>query len=196
LGDPTETAILAAGAKIGIDRDTLSAWPRLAELPFDAVRKRRTTIQEIDGEAVACVKGAWSELLPRCATISWNGSSAPLDEQLTRATLESHDQLTGHGMRVLAVAARRLDPQMRHNPHWRAEEVETGLLLLGLIAMEDPPRAEVPTAIAGCRQAGIKVVMVTGDDGGTAAAIGREIGLLTTDCTIVTCAPQKHSFRP
>ena len=89
-------------------------------------------------------------------------------------------------MRVLAVAARRLDPQMRDNPTWPAEEVETGLVLLGLIAMEDPPRAEVPTAIAGCRQAGIKVVMVTGDDGGTAAAIGREIGLLTTDCTVVT----------
>ncbi len=188
LGDPTEAAILAAGAKIGIDRDALSAWPRLAELPFDAVRKRMTTIQEIGGEAVACVKGAWSELLPRCTTISWNGSPAPLDEQLTRATRDSHDQLTGRGMRVLAVAARRLDPQMHHNPHWRAEEVETGLVLLGLIAMEDPPRAEVPAAIAGCRQAGIKVVMVTGDDGHTAAAIGREIGLLTTDCTIVTGA--------
>ena len=187
-GDPTETAILTVSTKVGIDRATLAAWPRLAELPFDAVRKRMTTIQQIDGEAVACVKGAWSELLPRCATISWNGSLTPLDERLTKAARENHDRLTGLGMRVLAVAARHIDPQMRHNPTWPAEEVETGLVLLGLIAMEDPPREEVPTAIAGCRQAGIKVVMVTGDDGGTAAAIGREIGLVTTDCTVVTGA--------
>jgi magnesium-transporting ATPase (P-type) len=77
---------------------------------------------------------------------------------------------------------------MRHNEHWSGEEVETALVLLGLIAMEDPPRAEVPAAMAACRLAGIRVVMVTGDDGRTAAAIGREIGLVTNDCTIVTGA--------
>jgi len=188
MGDPTEAAILAAATKIGIDRNALEAWPRLAELPFDSVRKRMTTIQEIDGEAVACVKGALSELLPRCAEINWRGLAHPFDDRLTRATRDSHDQLTGRGMRVLAVAARRLDPHLRRDHDWHAEEVETGLTLLGLIAMEDPPRPEVPGAIAACRQAGIRVVMVTGDDGRTAAAIGREIGLVTGDCTIVTGA--------
>jgi magnesium-transporting ATPase (P-type) len=165
LGDPTEAAILTASAKIGLDRGALEAWPRLAELPFDSVRKRMTTIQEIDGEAVACVKGALSEVLPRCAKISWGGSAVPLDDRLTQSTRESHDDLAGRGMRVLA-----------------------DLVLLGLIAMEDPPRPEVPAAIAACRQAGIRAVMVTGDDGRTAAAIGREIGLVTNDCTIVTGA--------
>jgi magnesium-transporting ATPase (P-type) len=188
LGDPTEAAILAAAAKIGVGREALEALPRLAELPFDSVRKRMTTIQEIDGVAVACVKGALSELLPHCTKIIWDGSPATLDDRPRQAVRDAHDQLTGRGMRVLAVAARSLDPQLRNDHEWRAEEVETGLVLLGLIAMEDPPRPEVPDAIAACRQAGIRVIMVTGDDGRTAAAIGREIGLIDAQCTIVTGA--------
>jgi len=187
VGDPTEAAILTAGAKAGLSRDALASWPRLAELAFDSVRRRMTTIQEIDGAPVACVKGALSELLPRCTTISGDGAALALDERLRQTIQDRHDDFAGRAMRVLAVAMRRLEAQP-HDRHWRAEEVEKELTLMGLVAMEDPPRPQVPAAIAACRAAGIRVVMVTGDDGHTAAAIGREIGLLPDRCRIITGA--------
>ena len=176
IGDPTEAAILVAADKAGISSEVLKGWPRLAELPFDSARKRMTTIQRIAGESVACVKGAPSELFPRCVSIRWDRATLSFDEKLQRLAHEAHDRMASRGLRVLAIAARRLDsyPRDRDLP---TEEVEQNLTLLGLIGMEDPPRPEVPSAIAACRRAGVRVLMVTGDDGLTAAAIGREIGL-------------------
>jgi magnesium-transporting ATPase (P-type) len=176
-GDPTEAAILVAACKAGISRDALKNWPRLAELPFDSMRKRMTTIQQIDASPTACVKGAPSELFPRCTSIRWKGSTVPFDESRQRLAREVHDRMAGRGLRVLAVATRRLDDGYQRNGQWRVEDVERDLTLLGLIGMEDPPRPEVSGAVAACKRAGIQVFMVTGDDGLTAAAIGREIGL-------------------
>jgi magnesium-transporting ATPase (P-type) len=176
IGDPTEAAILVAASKAGISQDVLKSWPRLAELPFDSVRKRMTTIQQIDASPTACVKGAPSELFPRCVCVQWQGATVSLDESRLRAVREAHDKMAQRGLRVLAVASRRLEYEQRSGP-WRVEELEDHLTLLGLIGMEDPPRPEVPAALAACRRAGIRVLMITGDDGLTAAAIGREIGL-------------------
>jgi magnesium-transporting ATPase (P-type) len=177
IGDPTEAAILAAAAKLGLSREKLSAWPRLAELPFDSSRKRMTTIQRIDGAAVACVKGAPGEIFSRCVAILLRGGAEPFDGELRRRAEVAHEAMARRGLRVLAVATRGVDPNSESNDGWRMEDVERDLTLLGLIAMEDPPRPEVASAIAACRQAGVRVVMVTGDHGLTAAAIGREIGL-------------------
>lgn len=177
IGDPTEAAILVAAAKAGISQAALKSWPRLAELPFDSVRKRMTTIQQIDASPTACVKGAPSELFPRCTSIRWQGATVSLDESRQQLARDAHDRMAGRGLRVLAVAIRQLGDKQQQNGQWRVEDLEDRLTLLGLIGMEDPPRPEVPEALAACRRAGVRVFMITGDDGLTAAAIGREIGL-------------------
>jgi len=176
IGDPTEAAILVAAHKAGISSDVLKSWPRVGELPFDSTRKRMTTIQQIEGEPVACVKGAPSELFPRCASVRWNGTSISFDERLQRLAHEVHDRMASRGLRVLAIASRQLE-EYQQNGELRVEDVEHNLTLLGLIGMEDPPRPEVPAAVAACKRAGVRVLMVTGDDPLTAAAIAREIGL-------------------
>ena len=188
IGDPTEVAILVAAERVGISQDALTASPRLAELPFDSVRKRMTTIRKIAGQPVACVKGAPNEILPRCTKIRWDGSDLRLDAGYRQIADEAWQQMSRHGLRVLAVAVRNAAGEMQSSDGWTPEEVEQDLTLLGLLAMEDPPRREVPAAIAACRRAGVRAVMITGDDGLTAAAIGREIGLHDHTPHIVTGA--------
>jgi magnesium-transporting ATPase (P-type) len=185
VGDPTEAAILVAAAKLGLDEASLRAWPRLAELPFDSTRKRMTTIQEMDGGPVACIKGAPSELFARCTSARWEGDIVPFDAALHQEAEAANDALARRGLRVLAVATRSVDAWAPGSNGWRVEDVEQDLTLLGLLAMEDPPRPEVPAALAACHRAGIRVVMVTGDDGRTAAAIGHEIGLHRGEVRII-----------
>jgi len=188
IGDPTETALLVAARKAGITDASLRQCPRVQELPFDSVRKRMTTIHQVDDRLMACVKGAPSEILPRCSTAAVMTSSA--DEaglrEFKRLAEVTARQFADRGWRVLAVA-RRMFPTSDHGPLGVAE-CESQLELLGLIAMEDPPRAEVPPAVLNCRAAGIRLIMATGDDGHTGAAIGREIGLVTGDARILTGA--------
>ncbi len=186
IGDPTEAAILTAAAKLGLSQEKLAVWPRLAELPFDSTRKRMTTIQRIDGAAVACVKGAPGEIFARCAAIRLRSGAAPFDEEWRQRAETAHDELARRGLRMLAVATRSVDPNSQAYDGWRVEDVERELTLLGLVAMKDPPRPEVASAIAACRQAGVRVMMVTGDHGLTAAAIGSEIGLFDGDARVVT----------
>jgi len=184
VGDPTETAILVAAAERGMTADRLGAHVRLAELPFDSARKRMTTVHAVGGVATACVKGAASEMLARCASVRGPGGVSPLDDAARRAAQAAHDALAGRGLRVLAIASRVLGEAPAGEP-W-SESVEQELTLLGFLAMEDPPRPEVAPALAACRGAGIRVVMVTGDDPLTASAIGREIGLTGDGVRAVT----------
>ena len=184
IGDTTEAAILVAALKTDTSSETLKQWPRLAELPFDSTRKRMTTIQQIDGQHVACVKGAPSEVVPRCTSILWNRTSVSFDDQLQQLVHDVHDRMARRGLRVLAIASRQVNTY-RQNGDLKAEDVEQKLTLLGLIGMEDPPRPEVAEAVVACRRAGIRVLMVTGDDGLTAAAIGHEIGLHGVDPRVV-----------
>ena len=188
VGDPTEAAILTAAAKVDLAGAALAAWPRLAELPFDSARRRMSTIQQIDGTPVACVKGAASELLPRCSRARWDGAVGDFDTPRRAAVQAAHDDLARRGLRVLAVATRVVVPAPRDSGGWRGDQVETELTFLGLLAMEDPPRPEVPAALAACHRAGIQVMMVTGDNGLTAAAISQEIGLHRDPPHVVTGA--------
>lgn len=188
-GDPTEGAILVAARKAGFDEAALAARPRLAELPFDSVRKRMTTIQRLDGRAVACVKGAPSEILGRCRRQHGAFGDTPWDAAARERAQQANDRLARRGLRVLAVAKRSVaEPAESDENHWQVDETETELTFLGLLAMEDPPRPETPAAVAACREAGIRVLMATGDSGLTGAAIGREIGLLGESCRTVTGA--------
>jgi calcium-translocating P-type ATPase len=164
VGDPTEGALLTLARKAGLDpvREQ-HRYPRRGELPFDSVRKRMTTVNETRAGLTAYVKGAPGEIVAR-TTLPPGGRSR---------ALAAADALARDGLRVLALARR---PVAADEPV--SERLEDGLELLGLVGMHDPPRAEVAEAIATCRRAGIRVVMVTGDHGITAEAIARRIGLV------------------
>ena len=174
-GDPTEVALVAAGARLGVDPEKLrAAHELLVPYPFDSFRKRMTLVRATDAGATAYVKGAPRETLALCETIRWEGRTMPLTDDVRRAVLADHDRLAAEGLRILAVARRRLADDVRGAG---ASTVERQLTLLGLVALWDPPRPEVKEAVALCRRAGIRVVMITGDYGLTAKAIAGQIGL-------------------
>jgi calcium-translocating P-type ATPase len=174
-GDPTEVAVVAAGAALGVDPEKLrQAHELLAPYPFDSFRKRMTLVCATDGGATAYVKGAPKETLALCETIRWEGQTVPLSDEVRRTILADHDRLAAEGLRILAVARRPLADGLAGAG---ASAVERQLTFLGLVALWDPPRPEVKDAMALCRRAGIRVVMVTGDYGITAKAIATQIGL-------------------
>ena len=174
-GDPTEGALVVLAAKAGLRHEQETAHaPRVAELPFDSRRRRMTTVHREDGSLVAYVKGAPEEILARSAL-------TPADR--VRAGHAARE-LEADALRVLAVARRVLPADCPLT----ADAVETKLEFLGLVGMIDPPHEEVPEAVARCRAAGIRIVMVTGDAGGTAEAIAKRIGLTGSDPHVITGA--------
>ncbi|MDX3231369.1 cation-transporting P-type ATPase [Streptomyces sp. ME19-01-6] len=176
LGDTTEGALLVAAAKAGLDLPAEEASaPRVAEYPFDSARKLMSTVHaDTDGRRYhAYVKGAPQELLARCVAIDWGGVRQPLTDDLRPAVTAAGDQLASQGLRVLAAASRPLA-----DAHPSHDEVESRLTLLGLVGMLDPPRPEVGDAVAACRRAGIRIVMVTGDHPLTAEAVARRVGIV------------------
>lgn len=192
LGDPTEAALLVAAAKAGLDLDELHAkFPRMREIPFDSRRRMMTVIldwQQADiwqGKEPYLVftKGAPLEVLRHCHTILRNGKVQPLEHTQWDEVVDANDRLAGQGFRVLGVATRRATPAF---VDFRAQELEQDLTFIGLIAMFDPPRPEVPQAIAQCHHAGIRVTMVTGDYGLTARAIAQQIGMVDDKVRVVT----------
>ena len=169
-GDQTEVALLAAAARSGLDLAALkSAAPRCWESPFSAESRRMTTLHEGAGECFACAKGAPEVILAACTTVLTAGGPQPLDEDRRQELLDQARQLAERGLRVLAVADR--------HPATPAT-AGSAMTLLGLAGISDPPRPEAAAAIARCRAAGIRPVMITGDHPLTAAAIAREVGLL------------------
>jgi len=173
-GDPTEVALVSAAASIGMDPEKVRRAHELrAAHPFDSFRKRMTLVRDAPGGAVAYVKGAPKETLALCETIHRGGATVALTDEIRRAVLAEHDRLAAEGLRMLAVATRPLPPGL----DGATAAVESELTLLGIVGLWDPPRPEVAGAIAACRGAGIRVLMVTGDYGLTAAAIAHRIDL-------------------
>ena len=174
-GDPTERALVAAAVQAGVEPEKVRrAHDLLAPYPFDSYRKRMTLVRAADEGATAYVKGAPKETLALCDTVRWNGLTVALTEESRRTILADHDRLATEGLRILAVASRPVPDGLIGAP---ASAVERGLTFVGLIALWDPPRPEVREAVALCRRAGIRVVMVTGDYGLTAQAIARQLEL-------------------
>ncbi len=174
IGDPTETAIVLAAYRNGMTKEELNrAAPRIAELPFDSDRKRMSTVNETEDGKIVIVKGAFDLLAPLCTAG---------DVQTAAAMVE---QMSAQALRVLAVACKKIDALP--DP-LTPQNLESGLTLLGLVGMIDPPRPEAKEAVATCRRAGIKPVMITGDHVVTAAAIAREIGILTDGDRAITGA--------
>jgi calcium-translocating P-type ATPase len=178
LGDTTEGALIVAAAKAGLDLDQeQSRWPRTAEFPFDPVRKLMTTVHRGRDGYVAYVKGAPQEVLDRCAATSWSGRLTAAERDVVGAANEA---MAASGLRVLAVA-RRTVTGARPAQH----EAESGLTLLGLVGMTDPPRPEVADAVRACRRGHIRIVVVTGDHPLTAEAVARRVGIVTEPPLVV-----------
>ncbi|MFI7225807.1 cation-translocating P-type ATPase [Nonomuraea angiospora] len=172
LGDPTEAALLAAAAKLGLDPKQLQErFPRVTERPFDSERKRMSTVHRLPGGhgRVIC-KGAPDVLLSSNVL-----TDAPT--VLARAA-ERAEQLARDGYRVLAVASRNL-------PAVPETALESGLSLLGLVAILDPPRPAAAAAIRECKQAGIRPLLITGDHPGTARAIATDLGIINAGDPVV-----------
>ncbi len=182
IGDPTEIALLVAAHKAGLDPAAEAvANPRVAEHPFDAVRKRMSTVHRAGGHLTLRCKGAPRELLERCATIRCGSRTMPLDDDLRARVLEWNDELSRDGMRVLGVASRELPDGFISGP---ATEAEQHLTWLGLVGMLDPPREAVAAAVGTCHRAGIRIVMITGDYGLTAESIARRVGIVPPGGTV------------
>lgn len=172
IGDPTETAIVLAAHKNGMEKQELNRkYPRLAEIPFDSDRKLMSTVNRIDGKNIVIVKGAFDVMAPRCVSGDINAA-----KNVTEAMSEN-------ALRVLAVAYKEID-SLTEPP--TSEELENGLTFMGLVGMIDPPRPEAREAVALCRRAGIKPVMITGDHIVTASAIAKELGIMLEGDLAVT----------
>lgn len=174
IGDPTETAIVLAAHKNGMNKDDLNKkYPRLAEIPFDSDRKLMTTINRIDGKNIVIVKGAFDIMASRCITGDL--------ENARKIT----DAMSEDALRVLAIAYKEIDTVPAEPT---SQELENGLTFMGLVGMIDPPRPEAKDAVAVCRRAGIKPVMITGDHVVTASAIARELGIIENGDRAITGA--------
>ena len=174
LGDPTETAIVLAAHKNGMPKELLNQqYPRLGEIPFDSDRKLMTTINLVDGKHLVIVKGAVDVMASRCVSGDLE-KAAQVNENMSR-----------NALRVLAVGYKFIDALPAT---LTPEELETDLHFMGLVGMIDPPRPEAKAAVALCRKAGIKVVMITGDHVVTASAIAKELGILQKGDKAITGA--------
>jgi Ca2+-transporting ATPase len=197
-GDPTDGALVVAARKFGVTESELARFPRIAEIPFTAERKRHTTLHrdpDDPGKLHVCVKGAPEVLLGMCRHVWSDGSIVPLGEDRRAELLRRNDALATKALRTLAIAWRSvpsgaLDRQAiaadRVSDPALPDTVERDLVLLGLVGMIDPPRPEVKAAIITAKQAGIRTVMVTGDHPATAEAIARELEIFEPGARLVT----------
>ncbi len=169
-GDPTEAALIVAAIKADlVVEEVVSRAPRIAEIPFSSETKRMITLHEVAGARVAYAKGAPEVIVSTCSHWLTPNGIAPLQPEDRDTVLQAAQTMASNALRVLAVATKAT-----------ANVADAGhdLTLLGLVGMIDPPRPEAKAAIQTCQQAGIRVVMITGDHPLTAAAIARELGLL------------------
>jgi len=178
-GDPTELALLAAALKAGLQPEALNdRYPRVHEVPFTPERKRMTTLHQGPEGMFAASKGAPEVILESCRLLLMDEGERPLTPSDREQILEAARTMAGEALRVLAVADKA--PAL-------PEGAEEGMTFLGLVGIIDPPRPEAKQAIQVCREAGIRVVMITGDHPLTARAIARELGLLR-DGRVITGA--------
>ena len=190
LGDPTETALAIAAARFGLVKHELERLlPRVTEVPFSSERKRMTTVHIMPSDPIpfdvgaagdgttspylVFTKGAVDRLLDISTTVWVHGSAEPLDQARRDLLTASHERLAKNGMRVLGVAFRRL----KSAPDVSEQSIEQDLTFVGMIGIIDPPRPEAAAAVAKCKTAGIRAVMITGDHPLTAQYIAGQLGI-------------------
>lgn len=173
VGDPTETALVNYYINRKADYESLvKDHPRIAELPFDSERKLMSTLHVIGGKSIMYCKGAVDVMLKRCTKHVVDGEIVELTEDEKQIISDQNFSFSNNGLRVLSFAYRDMDTDTGLDL-----SEESDLVFLGLMAMVDPPRAESAQAVADCKAAGIKPIMITGDHKVTAAAIAKQIGI-------------------
>ncbi|MBI2857032.1 MAG: HAD-IC family P-type ATPase [Chloroflexi bacterium] len=176
VGDPTEGALVVAAAKAGMTKAEMEkSFPRLDEIPFESEKLYMATLHAVEEGRVAYFKGAPEKLLSLCRFQAGPEGIAPMGGEETLAVMAAAGAMARQALRVLAIACADLPPG---TGKLDGHVVESGLTFVGLVGMADPPRSEAKQAVALCKQAGIRVVMITGDNKVTAEAIGAQLGLL------------------
>ncbi|HVB99067.1 MAG TPA: cation-translocating P-type ATPase [Candidatus Dormibacteraeota bacterium] len=175
LGEPTEAALVVAAAKAGLSTEPSPAV--VTEFPFDSDRKRMTVIERKAGALIAHVKGAPEIVLERSTEMFDGLGARPITPADRARILAARDAMAREGLRVLAIARRRLPPDVAPAVKLEADAVERELTFLGLAGMIDPPRPEVPESVRRAQAASIKIIVMTGDAAATAAEVARRIGL-------------------
>ncbi len=185
VGDPTETALSQWAMDRGTDTVQLMAdYPRISEVPFDSTRKRMTTVHDHNGRILAYIKGGVDEILAGTTHFGLGDEVRPITAHDRQMIQDANETMASQALRVLAVASRELSENIKDGDG----SVESNMTFIGLIGMIDPPRPEVKVAVATCKEAGIRAVMITGDHRTTAEAIGEQIGLLEADQQVITGA--------
>jgi calcium-translocating P-type ATPase len=181
LGDPMEIALVRMASRTVSD---LVMFPKVDEIPFDSDRKRLSTLHQTPRGFVLYTKGALEALLPLCHQVQIGAEIYPLTSELKEKFLKAQESMADEGLRVLAFAHRPI-PEGYDRQH-----LEEEMILSGLVGLEDPPRPEVPGAIQKCKEAGIKVIMITGDHPHTAKAIAKQIGLVQSSTPVMMTGEQ------
>jgi Ca2+-transporting ATPase len=173
LGDPTEGALIVVAEKAGLDHDTLEeVYDRVDEIPFDSETKRMVTVHRTpEGSFVTYMKGSPASVLESAAYFMAHGQTRPMTEADQQRIIELNRDMAEEALRVLAVAYRELPDD------YKPDDLTTGLIYVGLFGMIDPLREEAKAAIEQCHEAGIRTIMITGDQPVTAAEIARQLGL-------------------
>lgn len=208
-GEPTEKALIMAAYHVDLFKPKLdSGNPRIFEIPFDSARKLMTTVHKRpDGSTISITKGAYDVLSSRCTHIYQNGKQLPLTKIHLSYLNKLNEGMADRALRIIAVAYKDVatermiiqDLSTKQRPSesygqnknrklHNDTDLESGLTLVGLIGMIDPPRAEVKEAVLTCKMAGIKPVMITGDHISTACAIAKELGIMTSTDLAMTGA--------
>ena len=184
-GDPTETALVDMGFNLDFDGAIYDEYPRIKEIPFDSDRKLMTTVNKINDKYLVSTKGGVDELLARCNKYLYNGEIKEDLENYKKVIAENNENMAKDALRVLAMAYKEID----HEPtDEEMENMEQGLIYVGMVGMIDPPRLEVKDAVDKCKNAGIKTVMITGDHKITAIAIAKSLGILENEEEALTGA--------
>ncbi len=177
VGEPTECALVDFALSMGLNKtDLQNATPRVAEAPFDSLRKMMSTLHKTEQGVVQYTKGAPDEILARCTAAFVDGKETAMTEQLKAEILARNKQMADKALRVLAVAYKRYDALP---DDVSAQKIEMGLVFVGMCGMIDPVRTEVSDAIVRCKQAGIRPIMITGDHIDTAVAIALQLGIIS-----------------
>ncbi len=182
-GDPTETALVDLGFKLNYDSALYGQFPRVKEIPFDSERKLMTTVHNSNGKYIVYTKGGVDELLARCTKYTINGEIKEDLDRYKEKIKSVNNEMASSALRVLAMAYKEMD----HEPSdEEMKNIENDLIYIGMVGMIDPPRLEVKDAVATCKKAGIKTVMITGDHKITAIAIAKSLGILEKEEEAIT----------
>jgi len=182
-GDPTETALVDLGFELDYESALYGQYPRVKEIPFDSDRKLMTTVNEANGKYFVYTKGGVDELLARCTKYIINGEVKEDLASFTTEIRKVNNDMATSALRVLAMGYKELD----HKPtDEEMKNIESDLIYVGMVGMIDPPRLEVKDAVATCKKAGIKTVMITGDHKITAIAIAKTLGILENEEEAIT----------